>query len=392
MDLLDAVLIVLAVGFGVSGYRQGFIVGILSFAGFFGGAILGAVYAPGLHQALGLHGHSAVFGLVVAFVSAALGQLAATALAVWLRRRLTWHPARVLDAVGGGAVGALSVLVVAWFVASAIVASSLSGLTREVNHSGVLTSIQRLMPDWAVTWDGSFRRLVERSGFPQVFGAIGAERITDVPPPDPRVASSLAVREDAGVIVKITGVARSCQRQLEGSGFLYAPQHVLTNAHVVAGVHHPTVSTIDGQTFAAQVVLYDPHRDVAVLYVPGLTRTPLRFASQAAQGKDAIVAGYPGNGPFRPVAARIRGVEVVRGPDIYEDRQVTRQIYSIYAVVRPGNSGGPLLAADGRVYGMVFADAADDPRTGYALTAREVRPDATAGAGATAAVSTLSCD
>jgi S1-C subfamily serine protease len=139
-------------------------------------------------------------------------------------------------------------------------------------------------------------------------------------------------------------------------------------------------------------VLYDPKRDVAVLDVPGFGRTPLAFAGVAQRGQSAVVAGYPENGPFRPVAARVRGIENARGPDIYQSSEVTRQIYSVYAVVRPGNSGGPLLAPDGRVYGVVFAAAVDDPHTGYALTADEVAVDARAGADATGQVSTRGCD
>jgi len=193
-------------------------------------------------------------------------------------------------------------------------------------------------------------------------------------------------------IVKITGVAPSCHRQLEGSGFLFAGEHVMTNAHVVAGVRSPSVLASDGKSYDATVVLYDPRRDVAVLYVPGFTRSPLGFAGVAKQGESAIVAGYPQNGPFRAVAARIRARQPAQGPDIYQTHQVTREIYAVYAVVRPGNSGGPLLAPDGRVYGVVFAASVDDPQTGYALTAGEVASDAAAGAGSTSAVSTQGCD
>ena len=52
-----------------------------------------------------------------------------------------------------------------------------------------------------------------------------------------------------------------------------------------------------------------------------------------------------------------------------------RDVYSLYAMVRQGNSGGPLLTPDGRVYGVVFAKSLDDDSTGYALTADEVRED-----------------
>jgi S1-C subfamily serine protease len=393
MDVLDLVLIAVCVGFAVSGYRQGFLIGVLSFAGFLGGGVLGAKYAPALHRAVTSGGSgSPLFGLLVVFLAATVGQLAATAVGIGLRRRLTWHPVRLVDSAGGAAVSVISVLLVAWLVGSALAHSAYATVARQVRHSAVLSAIDSVMPDSIPTWFAAFRRLIDQNGFPQVFGAIGPERIVKVPPPDPAVAHSRAVRLARGDIVKITGVADSCNRQLEGSGFLFAPDHVMTNAHVVAGVQHPTVQAIDGRSLSAQVVLYDPKRDVAVLDVPGFGRSPLAFAGVAQRGQSAVVAGYPENGPFRPVAARVRGIESARGPDIYQSTEVTRQIYSVYAVVRPGNSGGPLLAPDGRVYGVVFAAAVDDSHTGYALTAGEVAPDARQGADATSPVSTRGCD
>ena len=392
MDLLDLLLLLACAGFAVSGYRQGFIIGVLSFVGFFGGGVLGARYATTMHSWFGGHGRSAVFGLVVVFVAAAIGQILATVVGDVVRRKVTWRPARQVDAVAGAAVSVISVLLVAWFLGTALAHSALTGVARQIQHSRVLTAIDRVMPGSAKTWDAAFRRLVQQNGFPQVFGAIGAERIVPVSPPDPRVAGSRAVAIAQPDIVKITGVAPSCHRQLEGSGFLYANEHVMTNAHVVAGVRSPSVLTSDGRTLDATVVLYDPRRDVAVLYVPGFSRAPLSFAGVAKQGESAVVAGYPQNGPFRAVAARIRARQPAQGPDIYQSRQVTREIYAVYATVRPGNSGGPLLAPDGRVYGVVFAASVDDPNTGYALTAGEVASDATAGAGRTSGTSTQGCD
>jgi S1-C subfamily serine protease len=165
----------------------------------------------------------------------------------------------------------------------------------------------------------------------------------------------------------------------------------MTNAHVVAGVTRPNVE-VGGQRRAATVVLYDPDRDIAVLAVPGLTASPLSFAGAARTGDSALVIGYPQDGPYRADAARIRGTQNAKGPDIYQRRTVIREIYALRSRVRPGNSGGPLLTPEGRVLGVVFAAAADDPQTGYALTAREVASDAAAGRTATAKVGTEGCD
>jgi S1-C subfamily serine protease len=140
------------------------------------------------------------------------------------------------------------------------------------------------------------------------------------------------------------------------------------------------------------VVLFDPERDLAVLYVPGLNARTLDFAGPANLGDEAIVAGYPRDHPFTVVPARIGDDQLAQAPDIYQSREVTRQIYSIRANVQPGNSGGPLLAPDGRVDGVVFAAAVGVKDTGYALTASEAQSDARAAAGSTSPVSTQACD
>jgi S1-C subfamily serine protease len=182
---------------------------------------------------------------------------------------------------------------------------------------------------------------------------------------------------------------------VQGTGFVYAPQHVLTNAHVVAGVTNPTVSYAhDTHTYGARVVTYDPDLDVAVLYVPDLDPAAprLRFAPGAlGSGDDAVVIGFPEGGPFDVEPARVRGKETVRGPNIYQDRRVTREIYAIRSQVRPGNSGGPLLTPAGGVEGVVFAASYDDRQTGYALTNATVLPEARAAAERSTPVSTGGC-
>ncbi|HEX3899874.1 MAG TPA: MarP family serine protease [Mycobacteriales bacterium] len=392
MDTLDWVLLVICIGFAFSGYRQGFIVGFLSFVGFLGGGALGAKYASSLHSDIRVGLGPAMFGLLAVVVCAMLGQLIATLIGVAIRKEFTWRPLRTLDSVAGGAVSVISVLLVAWLVGASLAQSAAGGVAREIRHSSILRAVDAVMPDGATTWFSSFRRLLDRDGLPEVFGGIGPERIVSVKPPPPGLAHSRVVRRSEPDVVKITGIAESCSRQLEGSGFVYANDRVMTNAHVVAGVGSPSVQTIDGRTLPAKVVLYDPRTDIAVLLVPDLNLTPLPFAGALSTDDTAVVAGYPENGGLTLRSARVRDVQNARGPDIYQDRQVTRQIYALYAKVRPGNSGGPLLTTSGEVAGVVFAAAIDDPHTGYALTAQQIASDATAGTSASSGVSTQGCD
>lgn len=395
-DVLDLILLVLVAAFAVSGYRQGFVISVLSFAGFVLGGALGATVGPKIARAVS-HTMSgqAVAAIVALIVAAGLGMAIGSTIGVAIRSRVTWRPAAYVDAIGGAVAGGLSVLLIAWVVGSAVAYSSLPTIfpvvSRQVNSSAVLRGVDKVMPAAAYGMFSDFRSLLESGPYAQVFGSLGAEIPPAVAPPDSAVLSSAGLAAARPSIVKIEGIAPSCSERIEGSGFVYAPDHVLTNAHVVAGVTGPQVFSGQG-VLDAHVVLYDPQRDLAVLYVPGLSARALSFAGPAVIGANAIVAGYPLDGPFTARAARIGASENATGPDIYQTAQVTRQIYAIRALVQPGNSGGPLLTPAGSVYGVVFAAATSVPDTGYALTAAEVSADASAGAHATSGVSTLGCD
>jgi S1-C subfamily serine protease len=387
-------LIVVAAAFAVSGYRQGFIVGSLSFVGFVGGAVLGAQFGPAVARALvGGQTQQDVVAVVLLVTGAILGQFIASSIGTTMRSTMRSRSSTTMDAIGGAGVSVLSMLLIAWAIGSVLTASPFPGVVSQVNDSLVLQTMDRVMPSPAKTMFSDFRRMLASGPFPQVFSDIGGAHLLSVPAPDPAVLQSPGVIADRNRVVKVQGTAPSCDRSIEGSGFVYAPDHVLTNAHVVAGVQPgPRVTTPDGTSYQAQVVLYDPQIDIAVLYVPGLNLTPLQFATQQGVGDDAVVAGYPLDHPFTAVPARIGEVQQAEGPDIYQTGTVDRQIYEIRALVQPGNSGGPLIAPDGTVYGVVFAAAVGIPDTGFALTAAEVEGDATAGAGETNPVSTQGCD
>jgi S1-C subfamily serine protease len=393
-DLLDLLLVVLAAAFAVAGYRQGFIVGILSFAGFLGGAAIGALFAPGLARSVVQRAApQALVAIVVVFLAAMIGQLIASAAGAGLRSRVSWRPATFVDSVAGAAVSVLSVLLIAWLIGSAMVNAPFPVISTQVDRSAVLRAVDRVMPPAARTMFSDFRSLLASGPYAQVFGTLGAEPALTVAAPNPRVVSSPGLARSQDSIVKVMGIATSCSRRIEGSGFVYAPNHVLTNAHVVAGVNSgQAVYTRLGVRHPARVVWFDPERDVAILYVPGLNARPLRFAAKAAEGVSAIVAGYPLDKSFTAVPARIGNDQPAQAPDIYQQHMVTRQIYSVRALVQPGNSGGPLLAPNGKVDGVVFAAAVGLKNTGYALTSSEVLPDAKAHAFSRATVSTQGCD
>jgi S1-C subfamily serine protease len=393
-DLLDLVLLGFAALFAVSGYRQGFIIGSLSFIGFVGGAVLGAEFGPGISRAIvGGPTQQAVVAVILLVSGAIVGQFVASSVGAYVRQTMTSPSSTTLDSIGGSAVSILSMLLIAWAIGSVLTASSFPVVVRQVDDSMVLTTVDKVMPSQAKTMFSEFRRLLASGPFPQVFSGIGAAHLFAVAAPDPAVLDSPGYENASSRVVKVQGTAPSCDRSIEGSGFVYAPQHILTNAHVVAGVTgDPIVTTKDGVQYKAKVVFYDPQVDIAVLYVPGLNLRPLSFDDQAQAGASAIVAGYPLDEGFTAKPARIGGTQVAVGPDIYQTGTVNRQIFEIRADVKPGNSGGPLLSPSGKVYGVVFAAAVDTANTGFALTAAEVAADAQAGANQKYEKSTMGCD
>ncbi|HST48772.1 MarP family serine protease, partial [Jatrophihabitans sp.] len=254
-----------------------------------------------------------------------------------------------------------------------------------------IRAVDDTLPDSIRNLYGSLRRFVDRSGFPQVFGALQPTRIVDVPPADPALLQSASVAAVRASVLKVRAVALSCDRGIEGSGVVYAPERVLTNAHVVAGANQVQVEVGSGR-LTAQVVVFDPGRDIAVLWVPGLTQRPVKLSKAPARsGQDAIVLGYPEDGPFDVRPARVRDRERISGRDIYGEISVDRDIYTIRSVVRSGNSGGPLIATDGTILGIVFASALDSADTAFVLTADEVAGAARTGRTATRSVSTSAC-
>ena len=392
MSWLDVAVIALAVAFAVSGFRQGFLTAALSFVGFFGGAVLGGQIADPIARRFAEESSGRVAVAVAVVLAVALaGQVLAVWVGAELRKRLTWQPAQTVDAVLGAVVSVLAVLLVAWMVATPLAAAPSPTLAAAVRDSRVVRAIDQVVPPPVRTLYSSLRDVVRQYDFPEVFGPLVPTRVRNVPAPDQALLRSPAVARGRASVLKITGVAPSCARRIEGTGFVYTRDRIMTNAHVVAGVDRPQVE-VGGRQRAATVVLYDPERDVAVLRVTDLGLRPLAFSGRAADtNDDAIVVGYPEDGGFFVGPARVRDRMEIRGPDIYDNRTVTRQIYSILGDVRSGNSGGPLLAPDGTVYGVIFAAAVDPQRTGFALTATAVAPDARAGGDATRGVPTGAC-
>jgi S1-C subfamily serine protease len=289
----------------------------------------------------------------------------------------------------------VAVLIVAWLIGSFVINSTaFPAVSRQVNNSAVLRTVDGVMPRNVLylPFFPQLHRLLSNGLYTEVSALGEAESAANLPAPNPSVVSSTGLTRAEPSVVKVTGEATSCSQTIEGSGFVISPQHVLTNAHVVAGVDVDlTVTTAGDVPHQAHVVLYDPERDLAVLYVPGLRAAPLSFGGQASDGASAAVAGYPLDHALTVVPATVGQSFVANGPDIYQTGSVNRQMYAVRAVIQPGNSGGPLVSPDGQVYGVVFAASTYYQETGYALTAAEVASDVAAGTHDYSTVGTEGC-
>jgi S1-C subfamily serine protease len=388
VNLLDWVLLVVVVLYAVSGYWQGFITGAFATVGLLIGGVVGVWLAP---TVLGNASPSILVSLAAVFIvilCASLGQALFQVGGARIREKITWQPVRALDAIGGAVLSGAAALLVAWALGVALSGSGLRGITPLVQDSKVLGEVNRMLPAEASSKLSAFNDVVGTTFFPRYLEPFAPERIVPVPPGPRRMLTDPDVQRAAADVVRIRST-NDCHQGIEGSGFVYAPDRVMTNAHVVAGVTTPEVD-IRGSTVQARVVYYNPQLDVAVLAVPTGTVRPLRFDSASAREPVAIL-GFPQNGPYDVQVGRVRADQRLRSPDIYGHGAVIRDVLSLRGLIRPGNSGGPVVDSAGHVVGVVFAASVTSGDTGYALSSRQVAQAAATGRVASGTVSTQGC-
>jgi S1-C subfamily serine protease len=389
VNLLDWLLVGLVLTYALSGYWQGFVTGAMATAGLLLGGLTGVWLAP---LALGDAEPSVLVSLGALFIvilSASLGQAVMQYAGARLRDTIRWQPFRAVDAVGGAALSGVAVLLVSWALGVAIAGSGISGITPLVRESLVLKKVDQLLPAGADGLLKAFNNVVGTTFFPRYLEPFAPERIVPVGPGPQRLLTDPDVERAEQSVVKIQSV-NECGRGIEGSGFLFAPDRVMTNAHVVAGVDEPTVE-IGGNAVAGTVVYYDPDVDVAVIAVESGETTTLPFDLQVEPKEGVAILGFPQDGPYDVQTARVRSQQRLRSPNIYGDGAVIRDVLSLRGTVRPGNSGGPVVSSAGDVVGMVFAASLTDSDTGYALTAEQVSEAAARGSGAAKPADTQDC-
>lgn len=394
MSVVDVVLVVIGIFCMFLGWQRGLLISLFTLAGFVAGFFVGRFFEPFLESWLTdldlLNDQWAMilavtlpllFGVIASGFGGYLGAV--------LRERLPGDIGQTLDAIGGSLSSLVAFLLVVWLAAGWIRTTPFVAPNAWVAESSIVAGLDRAMPVTSNQALGDISEALVANGYPQVFAG-QTEKINDVGEPD---EAMVAVGSDASAsVVKILTGDTKCGTGQEGSGWIYADGKVATNAHVVAGSGAVTVQvTGTGRPYSGTVVAMDIERDVAVLDVPDLDGPALEEGEDLDTGDDAVLVGFPENGPYTISPSRIRDRLDARGLDIYNQDSVERDIYALRGDVRHGNSGGPLLDADGDVSGMVFAKSATDEDTGYALTYDEIDEVLDAGATTDAGIDTGDC-
>jgi S1-C subfamily serine protease len=356
---LDWLIVAFASILAVLGFRQGFIVGALSFCGFIVGAFLGTRLAALALPQGSASPYAPAFGLLGALLGGAVLASGLEGVGFRLRRVLIIPGMGLLDGVLGAALGAALALAIVWIAAAVAGQASVTTQVRtDIQRSAILRRLNQVLPPSGPILNA----LARLDPLPSITGPS-----PDVAAPEPAIAHAPGVRAAGRSVVRVDGTA--CGLAIEGSGWVAAPDLVVTNAHVVAGESDTTVE-VEGRppSLAAEPVAFDATHDLAVLRVGELNLPSLSFAPEAASGTPGAILGYPENGPFDVQPARIGRTQDVLTQNAYGQGPVTRVLTPLRGLVRPGNSGGAVVNDDGQVLTTVFAaTVGGQPRGGYGV-------------------------
>ena len=366
--MFDIVLVGVGAVAAVGGYRLGFVARAASWLGFVLGLVAGAVLLPvvlpEVQDASQVTMSLVSIGLLVGM--ALIGNALGLVLGSRLHAELPPGAARRADQAAGGVFGVLGMLVILWLLLPTL--SHIQGwMATQARGSVIAREVNEAFPDLPDALE-ALRRVVGEDPFPEVFDALQ-------PAPDPGASpgsSGLSTEMANQVVrstVKVEGIA--CSRIQDGSGFFVEDDLVVTNAHVVAGEEETTVELSDGSTLDAEVVAFDPQRDLAVLRTRG-GGAPALSLRDAEIGDTGGVFGRPGGGPLEISPFRVADQVDALGRDIYDSNATNRDVLVLAAELAPGDSGSALVDPQGRVVGVAFAVAPDKPGVAYALAIDEL--------------------
>ncbi len=375
MSIFDIGVLAATILFGWTGFRRGLIKTIFGVVGLVVGAVAAVLLLPRALEYLEISElpFRPYLGLFVIFGGASIGSFIFGKVATMLRIILFPFPfLKFFDALAGLIVAVGAVMVATWTLASALLDVRSETFATQVENSIIYKELDERLPAQLKRFPEFMQSAISSSPLPAVFSNLMQAVDTAAPEVTP-IATPELVLVAAKSIVKIDGIAESCNAAMSGTGFLVAPERVITNAHVVAGVTEPYIS-FEGadSSYLGRVIAIDREIDVAVVYVPGLTGKPLSFIGPVEINDTSFIAGFPGGGELSVTNGVIAANFAASGKDIDNEKEVVREVIVFGGNVKAGNSGGPLLSSDGQVYGVIFAADAVHKNTGYALAPSEV--------------------
>jgi uncharacterized membrane protein required for colicin V production len=357
---IDFIILAFAALFAFVGFARGFLIGVLSLAGFVAGAYLGTRFGPHLLRDGNQSPFAPLFGLLGALIGGTIISAGAEGIAGAMRSAIVSPAARAIDGLLGSVLAVALALAIAWLLSVIVLQTpGIRDHRRTIQRSAILKELNQVLPA-----DEVLKALARFDPFPRITGPQA-----DVPAPSSGVGRDGDVQRAGDSVVQILG--NSCGLGVSGSGWIAAPGVVVTNAHVVAGEQQGDTVVQPrggGVRYAATAIAFDSRNDVAVLRVPDLRAPPLPFAGDVRVSEPGAVLGYPLSGPFAVRAARIGRTQTVLTQDAYGRRLVRRRITSFRGDVQPGNSGGPIVDVAGQVSATVFAKSTSGgPEGGFAI-------------------------
>lgn len=365
MNILDVIIIILAISALYRGYELGFARQAFSTFGFIIGLLAGSFLQRFTVQLVSTPLSRSLMSLLTTLGTAFLGLGLGEQIGLRLKTRVAGWKINKIDGWLGSVLGAITLLIAVWLAAAILLTMPFPNTRSQIRGSAIVSRLNQVLPP-ATGLLADIGHLITPNGFPQVFTGDepALEGNTTIPGISP--ALQQAINRDKTSVVKFEGLG--CGGVVEGSGFVIDSDLVATNAHVVAGVNKLFVRDTNGQ-HTARVVWFDPELDFAIVQADNLAGAPLLINDDGVQpGTTGAILGYPGGGPLTAGGAKVIDHFTARGRDIYNQRITERDVYSLAAKVIPGNSGGPLIASDGRVIGIVFATSTTYDSVGYALS------------------------
>ena len=290
VTLVDWVIVAFVLLLALRGYERGFIVGALSLVGLRRRRADRLPSRAARAAPTSASQYAPLFGLGGALLLGSLLGAGFERIGSRGVRVIRWLPGfRLLDGLLGALLTAAIALGIVWIAGAALLQSlGSNALRRDIEQSTILRALDSNLPP-----SGPILGALEKiDPLPSITGPPA-----DVSPPTEAILAAPAVTHAIASVVRITGQA--CGVGIEGSGWVAAPDVVVTNAHVVAGETNTLVQRGGiGAGLRTRLVLFDTHNDVAVLRVSGLSDPALPLASEPAAGTAAAILGFPEDGPF----------------------------------------------------------------------------------------------